>query len=112
MPKKIEKKRINKSAFVRSLPASTTAAQAVEAAKKKGIDLDEKYFYNIRSKAKSNGSTPKRVGRPSKAAKYAVTTGYADVSEAAFLETALNIGLNKAESLLKNLKDKIQEAMA
>ena len=67
--KKTPKKRlVNKSAFVRGLPLTMSAAEVVAAAKKEGIKLDEKYCYNVRAKAKaSNGSTKKKLGgQPSK----------------------------------------------
>jgi hypothetical protein len=47
---------INKSAFVRSLPATMSASDVVKAAKAKGIEISDKYVHTIRYNAKS-GST-------------------------------------------------------
>ena len=115
--KKTPKKRlVNKSAFVRELPADMSAADVVAAAKKKGFKISEKYCYNIRAKAKaSNGSAKKKLGRPPgkvNGSKRDAAAGTAEYSEQAFLEAALDIGLSKAEALLKNVRAKIQEALA
>jgi hypothetical protein len=44
------KKRLNKSEFVRSLPASTPGADVVKKAKEAGIGLTIGYVYSIRAK--------------------------------------------------------------
>jgi hypothetical protein len=61
------KKPLNKTAFVRSLPASTPGADVVKKAKEAGLDITLGYVYSIRAKSKTPG--PKRgPGRPRKTA--------------------------------------------
>ena len=73
----------NKSAFVRSLPASMSPKEVVVKAKAAGITLTEKYVSTIRYNAKQaakkkSGGAPKRgPGRPRKNA-----TGIATVASA------------------------------
>jgi hypothetical protein len=43
---------VNKAAFVRELPATMTAKQAIAHAAKQGIKLTESYVYNVRGTAK------------------------------------------------------------
>ena len=65
-PKKPAAAKINKSAFVRSLPASMSATDAVKAAAAKGIKLSDKFVHTIRynakvaaqKKASKSGSAP------------------------------------------------------
>jgi hypothetical protein len=66
-------KRINKSAFVRSLPATMPAKEIVARAQAQGFKITEVYIYSLRAKAraaaklKTNGSPAKRgPGRPPK----------------------------------------------
>lgn len=104
------KRLVNKSKFVRDLPSDMPAAKVVELAKKKGFKISEKYCYNVRAKAKaSNVSTKKKLGRPPSKVN---GSKKADTSETAFMEAALDMGLSKAEALLKNVREKIQEALA
>jgi len=60
-------KRINKSAWIRSQPASMSAAEVHAKAKKEGITLSIAQVYTARSTAKNKGITGK-VGRPRKEA--------------------------------------------
>jgi hypothetical protein len=73
------KKTVNKSAFVRSLPATLSAQDVVKAAAAKGIKLSDKFVHTIRYNAKKSaakkrthggiGPAPKRgPGRPRKLA--------------------------------------------
>jgi hypothetical protein len=64
-------KKINKSEFVRGLPASMPAPEVVKAAAAKGIKLSVKFVHTIRYNAKvsarkkAGGAAPKRgPGRP------------------------------------------------
>ncbi len=47
---------LNKSAFVRSLPASLSAKDVIARAKAAGLSLTEHYVYNVRSQAKAKGT--------------------------------------------------------
>jgi hypothetical protein len=55
MAAKKNSKQQSKASFVRSLPASLSAADVVEKAKAAGISLEVGYVYNIRSTAKAAG---------------------------------------------------------
>jgi hypothetical protein len=67
-------KKINKSAFVRGLPASMPAPEVVKAASAKGIKLSVKFVHTIRYNAKvsarrkaGGGGLRRGPGRPSAA---------------------------------------------
>lgn len=59
---------INKSAFVRSLPATLSAADVVKAAKAKGIILSDKYVHTIRYNAKTTSKKKSPSASPAAAA--------------------------------------------
>ncbi len=71
MPKKRAAKRTtNKSAFIRNLPAETSAADVVAKAKAAGLTLTPAFVYAVRSKSKAkSGGAPRtraaRGGKPS-----------------------------------------------
>ena len=54
----------NKSAFIRSQPASLKAAEVVAAAKAKGLTITEGLVYAVRSGDKSKGQPKGKPGRP------------------------------------------------
>ena len=60
-PQKPATEKINKSAFVRSLPATMSAQDVVKAAKAKGIKLSDKFVPTIRYNAKV--SAAKKAGK-------------------------------------------------
>ena len=76
-------KKINKSAFVRGLPASMPAADVVKAAAAKGIKLSVKFVHTIRYNAKvsarkkSGGAGPAKrgPGRPPRALSVGSSSG-------------------------------------
>ena len=101
---------INKSAFVRSLPGSMSAAEVIEKGKVKGIKLSAAQVYTIRanarrkrpdkvvgnlSAARSGGPTERRRGGRNNSSK-----------EAEFIATALDLGLARAEALITALRAK------
>jgi hypothetical protein len=96
---------VNKSAFVRSLPASMSAAEVISRAKAKGIKLSAAQVYTIRANARRKadvsilprlrGELPAARGR----------RGGPD-SESAFLLMALELGLVRAEGILGSLRDR------
>ena len=59
------KKQINKSAFVRSLPASTPGADVVKKAKAAGITLTIGYVYSIRAKTNAKKRQSRTAGTAS-----------------------------------------------
>lgn len=61
-----------KADFVRKQPASMSAKEVVEAAKKAGLTMTENHVYNVRSAAKKGG--PSRTTRGSRRKAGAVTS--------------------------------------
>jgi hypothetical protein len=99
---------VNKSAFVRSLPGTLSAAEVISRARSKGIKLSAAQVYTIRAnarrKAENGGSTRDRtaIGAVVKRRRTASGGG----SEAAFLQMALELGLLRAENILSSLRDR------
>ncbi|HKP58273.1 MAG TPA: hypothetical protein VJV78_16210 [Polyangiales bacterium] len=95
---------VNKSAFVRSLPGSLSAAEVIRRAKDKGIKLSAAQVYTIRANARRKAD---EVGAPlgiKKAIGGRASGGGA--SESAFLQMALELGLVRAEGILGSLRDR------
>jgi hypothetical protein len=101
---------VNKSAFVRSLPASLSAADVISRAKQKGIKLSAAQVYTIRANArrKADGSVAPRRGESAPAVRGRGRRGSAasSESESAFLLMALELGLVRAEDILGTLRDR------
>jgi hypothetical protein len=100
---------VNKSAFVRSLPASMSAADVISRAKTKGIKLSAAQVYTIRANARRKGD----VSPPSVRANFEAFSGTrgrrasgGGESESAFLLMALELGLVRAEGILGSLRDR------
>ena len=98
------KAKMSKSAFVRSLSKDLPAKKVVERAAKRGIDLNEKYVYVVRSNDKRKDGSRK----PSRRAKQSDDTG-ASGTETEFRRLAIDIGLQKAERLMSDIKEKVSE---
>ena len=103
---------INKSAFVRSLPANLSAAEVIEKGKAKGIKLSAAQVYTIRANArrKAPDKLPARSSRGGSVRGASATgTGRgrgADAKEAEFVAAALDLGLARAEALIRVLRAK------
>jgi len=103
---------INKSAFVRSLPGSLSAAEVIEKGKAKGIKLSAAQVYTIRANARRKGPDTESARTPRGSgggAREAVRTGRGRSSEgkeAEFVEAALDLGLARAEALIRALRAK------
>lgn len=94
---------VNKSAFVRSLPGSLSAAEVIKRAKDKGIKLSAAQVYTIRANARrkaDEGGAP--IGRKNASGRGSGGTA----SESAFLQMALELGLVRAEGILGSLRDR------
>ena len=132
------KKNLNKSAFVRSLPATMPAKNVVEKAKAAGIEIKESYVYEIRSAGKrkaGRGAGRGRRGRPVTVAPVVASTnngrgragrpagrpaarpaarpaGRPVVSggsiERALAQLVLDVGLKKAEDMLSSVAAKLR----
>ncbi|HKU44085.1 MAG TPA: hypothetical protein VJR89_38255 [Polyangiales bacterium] len=101
----IRRSGVNKSAFVRSLPGSLSAAEVISRAKDKGIKLSAAQVYTIRANARRKADeggpvvTKRGGGR-------ALGGGGSTASESAFLQMALELGLVRAEGILGSLRDR------
>lgn len=95
-------KAVNKSAWIRSQPATTPAKDVVAKAKAEGITLSIAQVYTARSTAKKKGPTAKG-GR--KRGPTAASSLKADDLE--FKRLVLSIGLARAESYLASLKQSV-----
>jgi len=105
---------VNRSAFIRSVPASTPANDVVKLAAAKGIKINAGLVYAVRSADKTKSGAPKRKpGRPRK-----VTTAQASQPNTVvpsgpragdlrhqFISIAVRIGTDEAQRLLDNLID-------
>lgn len=106
MPRK--KKAQSKTAFVLSLAPSMPAKEVLAKAQAAGLKLSEKYVYVIRSKAKASGGRKGRRGRrPGSAPQVTALPG---ASDARFAALALELGLAKAEAILRNVRSKARSA--
>ena len=101
------KRKVNKSAFVRGLP-DIPALEVVKKAAAQGITLSDKYVYNIRAKAKA--SAGRRPGRPGRPEGGRSTTGAGSTEERQLVDVALELGLSRAEALLRKLRSVIHNA--
>jgi hypothetical protein len=104
---------INKSAFVRSLPATLSASDVIARGKTKGIRLSAAQVYTIRANARRKGPKSKARAPKAKAAARGVSVGRGvDAREAEFIAAALDLGLTKAEGLISALRSKAVAAMS
>jgi hypothetical protein len=87
MPKVSSKKK-NKSAFIRNLPSTLSAAEVVAKAKAAGITFDDKYVYRIRSLARGKKKSASKPGL-AKATSAAASNGSTKpvTSKAAFVRS-------------------------
>lgn len=104
--------KVNRSAFIRSVPATTPANDVVKLAAAKGIKINAGLVYAVRSADKSKSGAPKRKpGRPPKAASaHPATTSMPtaprkDDLRHQFVSIAVRIGTDEAQRLLHNLID-------
>ncbi|HEY3234726.1 MAG TPA: hypothetical protein VGJ84_08410 [Polyangiaceae bacterium] len=86
---------ISKSQFVRDLPPKLSAKEVVQAAAKRGMKLNEKYVYNVRSAAKMKG---KRRGRS--VARSPRAAG-GDRLELQLRQTIAQVGLQRARAIFQ-----------
>lgn len=110
MPKtKATAKKVNKSAFVRSLPRSMTAKEVVAKGKAQGITLSVPLVYVARAQAKKK--TGKRgPGRPRKNAAPAAAAAATGV-EGLLRAAAAEIGLSRAMAILAEQRDAVRAVL-
>jgi hypothetical protein len=122
-------KSVNKSAWVRGLPASMSAADVIAKGKAQGIKLTAAQVYTVRANAKRAGDTapaaanvtvkpkgkpgpkPGSKGKSSSVATAASTTSPAGGHDHHFVNLVLNIGLSKAEALIARLRAKMSAGL-
>lgn len=99
---------VNKTQFILQQPFDIPAKEVVKRAQEQGIELTEKYVHIIRSKARKGQAAPgRRRGRPPKAATAAASA--ADTAVQQFRRLALTIGLARAEDVLKDLRQRVEQ---
>lgn len=110
MPRtKATAKKVNKSAFVRSLPRSMTAKEVVAKGKAQGITLSVPLVYVARAQAKKK--TGKRgPGRPRKNAAPAAAAAATGV-EGLLRAAAAEIGLSRAMAILAEQRDAVRAVL-
>lgn len=99
------KKPISKAAFVRSLPAATSAKDVIAKAKSVGIALTQAYVYNVRATSRAGaqlgkGRTQRRAGvrhRNGKGHKVRTSRG----AEDRLRDVAAELGLARAIAVLQ-----------
>ena len=108
---------VSKTQFVLDIPATTPAEEVVAKAAEKGLSISKGYVYSIRARSKAGkGGGKKRPGRPSNASKAAPapkSAGTAPRGSSLDLQLAniiAEIGLVRAEEVLKNVRSKFRAA--
>jgi hypothetical protein len=107
--KKTASKKVNKSAFVRSLPATMPAKDVVERAKAQGVKLTVAYVYSIRTAAKLGA---RRLARGDAPAGGRSPNGMVPSSSARVEDllraVAAELGLSRAIGLLQAEQAKVR----
>jgi len=95
---------VNKSAFVRSLPVTLSAAEVIQEGKSKGIKLTAAQVYTIRANARRKSALGHALPSETETSS---THGHSRAAkEADFVSAALDLGLARAEALLRALRAK------
>jgi hypothetical protein len=110
-PTKAPAAKINKSAFVRSLPRSMPAKEVVAKAKAQGITISVPLVYIARAQAKKK--TGKRgPGRPRKNAAIAASTSVSTAGVEGLLRAAAaEIGLSRAIEILNEQRESVRRVL-
>jgi hypothetical protein len=103
------KAKINKSAWIRSQPASMTANEVVAKAKGQGIKLSPGFVYVVRSK-KSKPGTKRGPGRPRKNGAPAMAASSSGV-EGLLRAAAAEVGLSRAMEILSEQRDAVRRVL-
>jgi hypothetical protein len=111
--KKSEGRVVSKTQFVTGLPSSLSADEVVAKAKEQGIEISKMYVHTIRSKAKISKRRKSRApratvlpARPAQAAAPRASSGL----DAQFANIVAEIGLTRAEELLRSVRAKFTAA--
>jgi hypothetical protein len=114
--KKATTKSVNKSAFIRSQPATLSAADVVKKGKAEGIKLSIAQVYTARANARRQAA---KTAAPAKAkpgrkpgAQVAKAPPAAGGShETHFMALVLDLGLSKTEALLERVRTKLKSSL-
>jgi hypothetical protein len=104
------KKPQNKTAFILSLPMDMPASDAVQTAKTQGIELTDKYVYNIRATARSAARKKTSVGEATVAGtpKRTLVVAKTKTSAEDLLKAiAAEIGLGRAMTILSEQRAQV-----
>jgi hypothetical protein len=105
-PPKSVSKNANKSSFVRSQPASMSAAEVVAAAKKEGLSVSTQLVYLVRGKganrASGQATTPAKAGAVASAQR-PISDSLA-ANEREFARLLLDIGFERGEQIVARLR--------
>lgn len=99
----------SKTAFVLGQPLDLPAKEIVARGKAQGIALTEAYIYGIRSRSARAGRTP---GKAASSVVLGARAGRLSASgslESQFANLALDIGLARAESILRDVRGKLDQ---
>jgi hypothetical protein len=104
--------RTSKASFIRSLPASASAKDAVAAAAKRGWKIKERYVYKVR--AATNRKTPKPAALRGVAGPHpkATPSSAGSASETVFRKLVLDLGLARSKALLGEVEQKLGDLIA
>jgi hypothetical protein len=97
----------NKSAFIRSQPASLSAAQVVAKAKAEGIKIAPVLVYKVRGRAKAKKPAPvaaRTVAKAGGKSKAAFVRGHADLSAKEVVAKAKAEGIKLTEGYVYNVR--------
>src|SRR6185436_12046667 len=108
------KVKVNKSAWIRSQPASMTANEVVAKAKGRGIKLSPAFVYVVRANSKSKKNKPAgaRRGprRPRKNAAPAMASAH-EGAEGLLRAAAAEVGLSRAMEILGEQRDAVRRVL-
>jgi hypothetical protein len=96
---------MSKTAFVKSLPTETSVSEVIAKAKEAGLVISKNYVYLIRSKAK-HGDAPKAQRPRGRAPSRSPAPRASSSLEAEFQNLVAEIGLSRAEELLRAVRAK------
>jgi len=97
-----QKKRVNKSSWIRDQPKALSAKELVMKAKAAGIELTTAYVYSVRSAAKRKGAHG-GVRGPARRSGSDGAGRLHDVPRQQFLLLALRLGTDEAQRLLDGI---------
>jgi hypothetical protein len=102
-------KKVNKSAFVRSLPPDMPAKEVVDKAKTEGMKISVAYVYSIRTAAKA-GARRAAGGLPGRGAFRSIGSGHGRVEDL-LRAVAAELGLSRAIGLLQAEQAKVRAVL-